>query len=123
MADDARGTQRDLATRVRDAVVILAADAAEQERWLKQMDTFPAADELALNFEDEFVVSDRLAEHGLVPAAVMNNLRDLDARLAEMGDAESKWYAGELATDPDWAEVRGIARKALQLIDAGLPVS
>jgi hypothetical protein len=40
-----------------------------------------------------------------------------------MGDAESKWYAGELATDPDWAEVRGIARKALQLIDAGLPVS
>lgn len=97
------------------AVGRLALPAEAQERWLIDLGTSPSADELALELGDIAPLIPGFVAAGWLTDAQAAATAHLAAHLEAMsgpGEAEL-WTTSALATDPRWAEARGLAAAAL----------
>src|SRR5687768_11247694 len=96
-----------LASLVR-AVAMLALPASHQIAWLESLGVGGSADELALEFDDGYVLAPQFVERQWLDAAVVDPLRALNDLLQSMsgpGNAEL-WDAAALESSPRWSEVR-----------------
>ncbi|SPL94582.1 unnamed protein product [[Actinomadura] parvosata subsp. kistnae] len=101
--------------RLVETLVMLAATADEQVAWCRRHGW--CEDELALDFDWANGLVPNVDEQapGLLSPALHECLRQIDDLLGRMGGQANadKWTAVGLATDPDWAEIRNLARRAL----------
>jgi len=98
----------------------LASDAETLLRAFPPM--IPAADEVALQFDDHFGFAERFVEDGLITREMLERVRAVDRILGEMSrrhDA-SLWTDEALRQREEWKEVRGLAREALVAMGYGL---
>lgn len=100
------------------SIALLALDAQSQVAWLSSLGLpgLPAvADELALEFDDGCLLLPIFVEHGWLPDGCVNFLAPIDAALDAMSSRSEAdvWNVEELASSPEWEEVRSMARQAL----------
>ncbi|WP_116200558.1 hypothetical protein [Amycolatopsis circi] len=97
------------------AVERLAEPAASQVAYLRDLRTYPSADELALEFDAMRGFVPELSESGLVTRSAVAMLDAIDEKLAEMsgGENEGLWHADALESSADWKIVRTLSRDAL----------
>ncbi|WP_134734065.1 hypothetical protein [Amycolatopsis nivea] len=97
------------------AVEHLAEPAAAQVAYLRELRTYPSADELALEFDAVRGFVPELSESGLIASSVVAMLDAVDEKLAAMSGRENEdlWHADSLETSADWAIVRTLARDGL----------
>jgi len=92
-----------------EALKNLAGDADVQERYLRQVGSWPSLDELALELDDVA----RASEAWTSPPQ-RDALRALDRKLDEMsGEQNARLWEQQALHGPEWAEVRKLAREAL----------
>jgi hypothetical protein len=90
-----------------DALAHLAADAREQEAYLRELGTWPSLDELALELDDVTGASE-------APAETVKRLRLLAEKLAEMsGQVNARLWEPDALSSHEWEEVRRLAKDAL----------
>lgn len=87
-------------------------------RWLNSLGLggdAALADELAMEFDDGWLLLPQFVEHGWVPAAAAEKLRELDSWLAAMSGPENAdlWHVSALARADEWATVRQCATSVL----------
>jgi hypothetical protein len=101
------GTEHWTEAALRSTVERLAASADDQARYLEELGTAPAADELALEFEDQYI---RVRDEGR-PALTL-----LADALAAFGgqDNAALWSLDGLREAPEWDRVRDLARAVLR---------
>lgn len=117
-------TPAELLGQLRSEIELIAAPAADQERWL--IDHKYPADEMALQLDDSILTFlPRLRHEGLMPARLDAALRALDAHFESFSGSSNavRWTEEALYHDPAWAQARQLARPILDLIDsaAGSP--
>lgn len=99
------------------SVAILALPADDQVAWLRSLGLGEPglADEVALEFGDAHLLTDRLLLEGHITAAAANALNDLDRQLTLMSGPERArfWSIDALRSLEEWHQVRGLARAAL----------
>ncbi len=95
---------------LRDAVDHLALSAEDQVQWLKEIGTYPSADELALELDAWLPLADQLAAAEMLSPALVEQISVMDRILDEISGIEENWTPEALETDVRWAEVRRIAR-------------
>ena len=97
---------------------MLAADASDQRAWSEEH-RMPT-DELALDFNDAFMMVDVFVEEGLFDPgpAVLADLKAIDSLFTVMsGRAHAeRWTFAALEHDPGWIAIRETARRVLGLI-------
>ena len=93
--------------RLAETLAHLADDASAQERYLRKIGTWPSLDELALELDD-VTGSDVVAE------AAGPLLQRLSETLDEMsGAGNARLWEPDALHNPEWDEVRRLARDAL----------
>lgn len=99
----------------------LAADAAEQARYLKALGVHVLADELALEFDGICSRVGLAVQEGLVSPDTASAVEALDRTLEAMSGQENArlWSIAGLQS-PEWGVVRRQARAALDIYDADL---
>lgn len=102
---------------IKESLVVLAADFEIQEAFLQELfasDTV-SADELALQFHDDFVFLLPRIENLPQYAPLCAALSALNRRLEAMSGPEQAglWSLEGLKTAPAWAEVRLLGRECL----------
>jgi hypothetical protein len=99
------------------SVAVLALPATGQVAWLGSLgvDVGDCADELALEFDDGFVMLAQFLAVELISEAVACFVLRLDDALSAMsGPANSDlWTLAALETDPRWQQVRQLAQEVL----------
>jgi hypothetical protein len=100
------------------SVALLALPAEEQTRWLNSFGLpgeAALADELALEFDDGFLLLPQFVEQGWLPDRLAEHLCELDKLLAAMSEPEKAeiWDISALATAEEWTEVRRHAASVL----------
>ncbi len=122
---EAKPAELDWALRqLRASVEVLGAPAEDQSGYLERIGfsgTHPwNVDELALQFDDLYLLADQLTEAGRLTNAQLAALADLDRLLGAMSGPERPelWSEDALRTTPEWEQVRELARKTLTLLDA-----
>ena len=103
------------------AVTRLAAPAARQLDYLADLGVLPSVDELALEFDDRFVLVPELEAARLLTAEQVEALRRIDRLLVAMSQQPDRWTATALAEHPDWAELRRLAAVSLRTLGAPEP--
>jgi len=112
---------------LRAATGRLAAPAEEQEAYLRELLRPLAVDghtsaygceELGLQFEDYFVSAELMMTDGELSRRQFDALNSLNAVLdAWSGEQNGDfWHRDALRADPRWAEVRALARKAVEIL-------
>jgi hypothetical protein len=96
----------------------LAAPADTQILYLREIGTFPLADELALEFNDAVVASWQLVEAGLLTQTALDAALALDDWLKTFSGMEhaSEWRPEALHFSSNWSRARELAREALNLM-------
>ncbi len=96
-----------------EAVVVVAAAAADQVAWLEKYDVPP--DEIALGFDDAFRLAGQLVEEGRLSPVVLPRLQMIDEVFCEMSQAAGmdRWTREALSTDVEWDRARQLAREVL----------
>jgi hypothetical protein len=110
-------TPRDWLEQLREDVQLIAAGAAEQERWLMEH-RFPV-DEIALQLNDYVLHRlPMLRRAGLMTCGLEAALRSLDDHFGSFSGPENaaRWSEDALYDDPVWEEARQQARTILGLI-------
>ena len=87
----------------------LAAPASEQISYLQKLKVLPSIDELALEFDDTFVLVPQLIDERQLTQEQAETMYALDRKLSEMSNEQSLWTTTALREHPDWAEVRRLA--------------
>ena len=90
---------------------LLASDYDEQISSLP--DFVVVADEVALVFGDEYVLTDGLLEHGLITESQKGKLSSLDSQLSEMSDDKTLWSRDALRESMRWKEIRRFSKEIL----------
>ena len=101
------------------SIAVLALPAAAQLRWLRAQAEFELPiDELALEFDDGWVLLNNFLEGELIPRAAVPGLTRLDGLLSKMSgtDNANLWTAEALASRPEWDSVRDLALSVLELV-------
>jgi hypothetical protein len=99
-------------TELIESVKRLAAPADEQVAYLRRLGSFPALDELALEFNDMVVPARATSSNA--PSEWVEALHRLDERLDAMsGQANAKLWLAQALNGTEWAQVRELARAAL----------
>ena len=110
---------RSLASFVR-AVGVLAASAEQQCAWLDSLVPAAAwsADELAMEFDDGFRLSEQWIRAGWLPEQSRVPMAALDEKLGAMSGPENGelWTRTALATHDAWQRVRVLATDVLMTL-------
>ncbi len=103
-----------------NATRLLASDADVQEKTFPDFVQVP--DELALNFDDAFRLSDQLEASGYLTRQQVEALERVDKLLEEMTNRHesSLWTLESLRANPDWQAIRAEARSALGVLGVGM---
>jgi len=105
---------RDRRTRLAETLLRLASPAAEQRAYIRALGTAPCIDELALEFDDMFVVTPLMLSRGALSPAEKLPLDAVDAQLKAMsGRHQAALWDLDALDRPEWARVRELARSAL----------
>jgi hypothetical protein len=106
-------TEQQLLAQLRETVELLAAPAADQERWLAE-ERYPV-DELALQLDDAVPqYFPRLSNAGLLTEDAQQALRALLDALSFGGPPPSAlWTEEALYNADEWQHVRDVAARAL----------
>jgi hypothetical protein len=113
-------SERQLLAQLREIVELLAAPAADQERWLADH-RFPV-DELALQLADAVPMwFARLANAGLLTQLADQALRKLDDALGSFSGPTNAdlWTEDALYSANQWQRVRDLALRALAQLGNG----
>ncbi|MFD7918039.1 hypothetical protein ACFV3R_02200 [Streptomyces sp. NPDC059740] len=72
-------------------------------------------DEIALDFDHAFRMTERLVEEGLLDRAALSDLGLINSIFDEMSGHENKdrWTPEALGRDPGWCAVRRLAQRVL----------
>jgi hypothetical protein len=107
-----------LSAKLKGAVSRLAAPATDQVRYLREIGTFPSADELALEFDDLIFSRWRLRTECMISDEAASLVEILNTKLDSFsGKAhEEEWDASALESSRNWAEVRQIAKQLLVVL-------
>ena len=73
-------------------------------------------DELALTFDETFVLKDRMRSAGVIDGPVVVVLEELARQLATMSGVKAMWTIEALQSAPEWKTVRIKAREVLKLL-------
>lgn len=78
-------------------------------------------DEIALDFDHAFRMSNQLVEHHQISENAAADLREIDVLLAGMSGHEhaGRWTPGALAGDAGWSQARQLARQVLVELTGG----
>jgi hypothetical protein len=98
------------ATSLRETVGRLALDPEGQLAYLRDLGTYPVTDELGMEFDDAYKLSDQLVAAGRLSPALYADLTKIDQLLSDLSGVEENWLPEALESDPRWAKVREIAR-------------
>jgi hypothetical protein len=101
-----------------DALERLSASASEQIKYLRKLGVLPSIDELALEFDDAFVLLPELVQKGYFTDHQANKIRLVDHHLSIMSDKKQLWTIKALESHSDWAEIRRLATAALHSIES-----
>lgn len=92
---------------LKKAIRILAAPAAQQSAYLEEIGTPGCADELALQFDDSYVLGPELLLAGMLNEDQLKLLDELNQVLVRMSEPGTDlWSAEGLATSLEWQNVR-----------------
>jgi hypothetical protein len=101
------------ARRLLRVTEILALGADDQLDYLHGLGIEGLVDELALQFDDSFVVLPELRLNGLVSEDAERALQKVDEQLVAMGETgPDVWTEPVLANSEDWRRVRTLAATA-----------
>jgi len=105
---------RDVLARIEWSLRALAQPSHAQHQLYPSFVCIP--EELALEFNDALLVA-RAHLAGEISPVQLGVLEDLDRKLCEMSGpgTEAVWRAEALQSAPEWAEVRTIAARAIEL--------
>jgi hypothetical protein len=100
------------------SIAVLALPAEGQRQWLDSLGLpgeVEIADELALEFDDGFLLLPQFVGHGWIAERTAGKLRELDSLLSAMSEPENAavWDVSVLGSAKEWAEVREKAVGAL----------
>lgn len=110
-------------TRLAEALARLAAPAAEQRAYVRALGTAPCIDELALEFDDMYVVKPLMLSRGALSTAETVPLDAVDALLKAMsGRHQAVLWDLDALDKPEWARVRELARSALSCLEPYEPL-
>ncbi len=113
-------SERQLLSQLRETVGLLAAPAAEQERWLANQ-RYPV-DELGLQLSDAVPMwLPRLSKAGLLTDNARQALKQLDDALGTFSGPENAalWTEEALYNADQWQHVRDLARHAFTELGKG----
>ena len=91
----------------------LADSAADLVAHLAGLGVLPSVDELALEFDDSFVLVPQLVRQGRLTPEQADTLASVSAQLSRMSATPSLWTEAALHGHPDWDEVRRLAALSL----------
>ena len=91
------------------AIGRLAMPAEQQVAYLEDIGTAPSADELALEFDEGFVLLPTFVERGWLSAHDAKIAAAIDESLGRMSGEQGPWDIADLATAPEWQEIRRLA--------------
>ena len=96
-----------------ESLTVLAAEAQTQATWLAKHGVM--TDEIALDFDHTFGMTEALVEEGQLDRGALPDLREIDAVLGEMSGAENadRWTRDALPADEGWGRARPAARRVL----------
>src|SRR5258708_7609890 len=100
-----------------NALRLLASSADVQERAFPGFVVVP--DELALNFDDAFRLTEQLVGSGRLSREQVEALARVDNALDELTNRGGMWTLEALRESQEWQGVRAEARKALDALGAG----
>jgi hypothetical protein len=109
MIENSRQTLVDL----EQALTRLADSAADQVAYLAKLGVLPSVDELALEFDDSFVLVPQLVRQGHLTREQAAMMASVSAQLARMSAMPELWTEAALRSHPDWEEVRRLAALSL----------
>jgi hypothetical protein len=104
-----------LLDQVKAVVSRLAAPAAEQIEYLRSIETYPGADELALEFHDLVISPSRLRTNCVISDEALRLIAALDEKLNRFSGEiySSEWDASALESSQNWSDVRTLAKQVL----------
>jgi hypothetical protein len=104
--------------KLRAAVWRLAAPATDQIEYLRDIKTYPSADELALEFHDLAISLSGLRAQGAISNEGLSLVAALDEKLNSFsGESYAEdWTASGLEKSQNWAEVRSMAKELLDAL-------
>ena len=101
--------------KLRRLVASLQLLAAEADVQLSVFPTFVCKpDEIVLTFDECSVFSQELVDAELLSVRAEVQLQRVDECIASLGDEDSIWSESAVREDPQWAELRQVARTALK---------
>lgn len=97
------------------AIAVLALPPDDQIAYLSTLGDFVGVDELALEFDDGFLLAQQFVDAGWISAETYEGARLLDEQLAELTGAadDDLWTTDALAAAPEWASIRAAAAAVL----------
>ena len=102
--------------RLVQSIRLLASDYETQIRSFPSFVHIP--DELALTYNDCFLLVDQMAKAGLLNERQLARLKELDGALEQMSEKESEelWTLDALKKSSEWQDIRLIASELLVLL-------
>ncbi|MDQ0847071.1 hypothetical protein [Streptomyces sp. V1I6] len=97
-----------------ESLTVLAADAQTQAAWLDRYGVM--TDEIALDFDHAFRMTEALAAEGHLAEGITADLQEIDMILSRMSDGDNadRWTRDALSTDEEgWGRARRLARRLL----------
>lgn len=97
------------------AVGVLAMSAEDQLSYLSSLGVPGGVDELALEFDDTFLLAKQFVQLGWIDSETYEQAHSLDAELSAISgsDHAELWTATALTASPQWASIRLRARALL----------
>jgi hypothetical protein len=98
-------------------LAVLALPSDLQIEWLQSLgDVGQSADELALEFDDGYVLLWHFIPENWLALDIRPILDEINRLFDDMSGPTGPWSFDELESDPRWEQVRGLAQRALMAI-------
>ena len=95
---------------------VLASSAQVQLSYLDSLGS-PSVDELALEFEDLFLIASSKLEAGELTSLQFENLEVLDSMFDKISGVDKHWTTSSLCESAEWEEIRKLANLCLKQFD------